>query len=126
MRHADSVPRYRVGAQVTANPAKRPTKNPIKPVTSAAFPIRFHIKAEGGSGASSRSRAALEVLVRHLTNDTPNCEETINRLFDVLDVPEAVSENERSEEAREELEAELDDAADGQDRRRDLHLASFH
>jgi hypothetical protein len=77
-------------------------------------------------GQERQRTEAIEVLVRHLTNDTPNCEETINRLFDVLDVPQAVAENEQTEDALEAMEAALEDAPEGGDRRRSLHLASFH
>jgi hypothetical protein len=77
-------------------------------------------------GQERQRTEAIEVLVRHLTNDTPNCEETINRLFDVLDVPRAVAENDQAELAREELEAALDDTPGSDGTPRDLHLASFH
>lgn len=83
-------------------------------------------KALGALEGQQRQRSeAIEVLVRHLTNDTPDCQETINRLFDVLDVPQAVAENEQAEEVREELEAELDESPSKRSRR-ELHLASFH
>jgi hypothetical protein len=46
--------------------------------------------------------------VRHLTNDTPNCEETINRLLAVLDNKEAVAEVNCADDAREELSEALE------------------
>jgi hypothetical protein len=77
-------------------------------------------------GQERQRDAAIEVLARHLTNDTANCEETVNRLFDVLDSEPAIEKARQAEQAREELEAALDDDGEDKGSRRDLHLASYH
>jgi hypothetical protein len=68
--------------------------------------VRKSLKAL--DGLERQRSEAIEVLVRHLTSDTPSCEETINRLFDVMDVPPAEREVGEADEARQELKEALD------------------
>ena len=63
-------------------------------------------------GLEHQRRDAIEILVRHLHNDAPHCEETVNRLLGVLDNRDAVAEVRRAEVARDALNAALSSAAE--------------
>ena len=61
-------------------------------------------------GLEHQRHAAMEILVRHLTDETAGCEDVISQLLEVLDNREAVADIRRADAARADLAQELSEA----------------